>query len=54
MTDQKIYRIAGISALALHRNFFIEFPFYFVRSPSRAWQHRTSSPISPPATPPTS
>jgi hypothetical protein len=33
MTDQKIYRIAGISALACIATFFIEFPFYFVRSP---------------------
>ncbi|MGA2085978.1 MAG: hypothetical protein ABSG60_10705 [Terracidiphilus sp.] len=33
MTDQKIYRIAGISALACIATFFIEFPFYLVRSP---------------------
>jgi hypothetical protein len=33
MNDQKIYRIAGISALACIATFFIEFPFYFVRSP---------------------
>src|SRR5271157_6287340 len=33
MTDQRIYRIAGISALACIATFFIEFPFYFVRSP---------------------
>ena len=33
MTDQKIYRIAGISALACIATFFIEFPFYFVRTP---------------------
>jgi hypothetical protein len=32
MTDQKIYRIAGISALACIATFLIEFPFYFVRS----------------------
>jgi hypothetical protein len=31
MTDQKIYRIAGISALATMAVFFIEFPFYLVR-----------------------
>ena len=33
MTDQKIYRIAGISALAGIAVFFIEFPFYLVRTP---------------------
>jgi len=33
MTDQKIYRITGISALACIATFFIEFPFYLVRSP---------------------
>jgi len=33
MTDQRIYRIAGISALACIATFFIEFPFYLVRSP---------------------
>ncbi|MGA3134440.1 MAG: hypothetical protein ABSC88_00450 [Terracidiphilus sp.] len=33
MTDQKIYRIAGISALACITTFFIEFPFYLVRTP---------------------
>jgi hypothetical protein len=33
MTDQKIYRIAGISALACIATFFIEFPFYLVRTP---------------------
>ncbi|MGD0548029.1 MAG: hypothetical protein ABR991_09445 [Terracidiphilus sp.] len=33
MKDQRIYRIAGISALACIATFFIEFPFYFVRSP---------------------
>jgi hypothetical protein len=33
MNDQKIYRITGISALACIATFFIEFPFYFVRSP---------------------
>jgi hypothetical protein len=33
MTDRKIYRVAGISALACVATFFIEFPFYFVRSP---------------------
>ena len=33
MNDLKIYRIAGISALACIATFFIEFPFYFVRSP---------------------
>ncbi|MGB9032125.1 MAG: hypothetical protein WCC27_18520 [Acidobacteriaceae bacterium] len=32
MTDQKIYRIAGISALAGIATFFIEFPFYLVRT----------------------
>jgi hypothetical protein len=32
MTDQKIYRIAGISALACIATFFIEFPFYLVRT----------------------
>lgn len=32
MTDQKIYRIAGICALACIGTFFIEFPFYLVRS----------------------
>ncbi len=32
MTDQKIYRIAGISALAGFATVFIEFPFYLVRS----------------------
>ena len=33
MNDQKIYRITGISALACIATFFIEFPFYLVRSP---------------------
>jgi hypothetical protein len=33
MNDQKIYRIAGISALACIATFFIEFPFYLVRTP---------------------
>ena len=33
MTDQRIYRITGISALACIATFFIEFPFYLVRSP---------------------
>ncbi|HEY1210320.1 MAG TPA: hypothetical protein VGE85_13185 [Terracidiphilus sp.] len=33
MNDQKIYRIAGISALACIAVFFIEFPFYLVRTP---------------------
>jgi hypothetical protein len=33
MTDQKIYRIAGISALAGIATFFVEFPFYLVRTP---------------------
>ncbi|MGP8174082.1 MAG: hypothetical protein ACLP7O_05990 [Terracidiphilus sp.] len=33
MTDQKIYRITGISALACIATFFIEFPFYLVRTP---------------------
>lgn len=33
MTDQKIYRISGISALACIATFFIEFPFYLVRTP---------------------
>jgi hypothetical protein len=33
MTDQKIYRITGISALACIATFFSEFPFYLVRSP---------------------
>jgi hypothetical protein len=33
MTDQKIYRIAGISGIASVGAFFIEFPFYFVRTP---------------------
>lgn len=33
MTDQRIYRIAGISSLACVATFFIEFPFYLVRSP---------------------
>jgi hypothetical protein len=33
MTDQTIYRIAGISALACVATFFIEFPFYLVRTP---------------------
>jgi hypothetical protein len=32
MTDQKIYRIAGISGLASIFTCFIEFPFYFVRT----------------------
>jgi hypothetical protein len=32
MTDQKIYRIAGISALACIATFFVEFPFYLVRT----------------------
>lgn len=32
MTDQKIYRIAGISALTCIATFFIEFPFYLVRT----------------------
>jgi hypothetical protein len=32
VTDQKIYRISGISALACIATFFVEFPFYFVRS----------------------
>lgn len=32
MNDQRIYRITGISALASIATFFIEFPFYFVRS----------------------
>jgi len=32
VTDQKIYRIAGISGLACMATFFIEFPFYLVRS----------------------
>jgi len=34
MNDQKIYRIAGISALACIATCFIEFPFYLVRT---AW-----------------
>jgi hypothetical protein len=33
MNDPKIYRIAGISALACIATFFIEFPFYLVRTP---------------------
>ncbi|MGO9322924.1 MAG: hypothetical protein ACLP07_00045 [Terracidiphilus sp.] len=33
MNDQKIYRIAGICSLASIATFFIEFPFYLVRSP---------------------
>ena len=33
MTDQRIYLITGISALACIATFFIEFPFYLVRSP---------------------
>ena len=33
MNDQKIYRIAGMSALASIAACFIEFPFYFMRSP---------------------
>lgn len=33
MTDQKIFRITGISALACIATFFIEFPFYLVRTP---------------------
>ncbi len=33
MTDQEIYRITGVSALASIATFFIEFPFYFVRTP---------------------
>jgi hypothetical protein len=33
MNDQRIYRIAGISALACIATFFFEFPFYFVRTP---------------------
>ncbi len=33
MNDQKIYRIAGISALACVATFFFEFPFYLVRTP---------------------
>jgi hypothetical protein len=33
MNDQKIYRIAGISALASIVTCFIEFPFYFNRGP---------------------
>lgn len=32
MNDQKIYRITGISALACIATFFIEFPFYLVRT----------------------
>jgi hypothetical protein len=32
MNDQKIYRIAGICSLASIATFFIEFPFYLVRS----------------------
>jgi hypothetical protein len=33
MTDKRIYDISGISALACIATFFIEFPFYFVRTP---------------------
>jgi hypothetical protein len=33
MNDLRIYRIAGISALACMAFFFVEFPFYLVRSP---------------------
>ena len=33
MSDQKIYRIAGISAISCIATFFIEFPFYLVRTP---------------------
>ena len=33
MDDRKIYRIAGLSALVCILTFFIEFPFYCVRSP---------------------
>jgi hypothetical protein len=40
MNDQKIYRITGISALACIATFFIEFPFYLVRSP---WPGLTAS-----------
>jgi hypothetical protein len=32
MTDRKIYRIAGVSALVCIAIFFVEFPFYFVRT----------------------
>ena len=32
MTDRRIYRITGISALACIATFFIEFPFYLVRT----------------------
>lgn len=32
MTDQRIYRIAGVCSLAAIATFFIEFPFYLVRS----------------------
>lgn len=32
MIDQKIYRIAGVCSLASIATFFIEFPFYLVRS----------------------
>jgi hypothetical protein len=40
MNDQKIYHIAGLSALACIVTFFIEFPFYFVRT---AWPGLTAS-----------
>jgi Domain of unknown function (DUF4386) len=33
MSDQRIYRIAGICSLAAVATFFIEFPFYLARGP---------------------
>jgi hypothetical protein len=37
MTDQMIYRIAGISSLATMAIFFIEFPFY-LHFPEQEWR----------------
>ena len=44
MTDQRIYRITGISALACIATFFIEFPFYLVRTHVRGLSESSKFP----------